>query len=276
MWNATVRKLELNDKLKASSMAGCKGLSVAPSDYTKWIEMGLSAADIKAMASDFDIKIVHLDPFVRWVKDWKPNVPEELLPSSMIKYDIDDFFRIATALEVRSFTAFSGFQNGRYSKNELIDRYGELCLRAKQEGLRCDLEFMPVFQISDLRSAWEIVNAVNLSNSGIVLDMWHYFRGNPDNELLSKIPGEKISAVQLCDAPTMLEDDISLLEEGLRRRLEPGEGDFPVDETLKVLNRTGGINNIGVEVFSEKFDSLNAQDIAEITKKCLDAALNTR
>ena len=273
MWNATVRALPLSEQVKATALAGCEALAVTPSDYNKWLGDGISTADMKAMAADQGIAIDHLDPIARWVDDWEPRLPGFDFPVAIVGYDMDDFFRMASALGVHSFTAWGGFPDGRYSRSELIDAFGALCERARREGLRCDLEFMPVFQIKDLRTAWDLVSAVDAPNSGIVLDMWHYFRGTPDDALLRTIPGERITAVQLCDAPAQLPAGMSLPKEGLGNRLAPGDGAFPIKPTLDVLRESGGLNNVGVEVFSAAFDAMSAEHVGKRTGALLDEAL---
>jgi hypothetical protein len=92
---------------------------------------------------------------VRWVDAWEPKLPGgEQFPVEAVAFDQDGFFRMAAALGVESFTAWTGFPPGTYSREQLINAFGNVCRRAAIEGLRCDLEFIPVFGIPDLRSAW--------------------------------------------------------------------------------------------------------------------------
>jgi sugar phosphate isomerase/epimerase len=200
MWNGTVRALPLRERLRAAALAGCEVLSVTPSDYLAWLGESLSTRDMKAMAQDAGVRLTHLDPFVRWTGQWRPDLPGESFPTEAISFDADDFFRMAGALEVESFTAWGGFPGGHYGVPELVDAFGALCQRAAVEGLRCDLEFIPVFGIPDLGTARKIVNGAAAANSGIVLDLWHYIRGGRDDSLLRARPCGRITGVQLCDA----------------------------------------------------------------------------
>jgi hypothetical protein len=143
MWNGTVRTLSLKDQLRAAAIADCASLSVTPSDYNKWLGASITTKDMLRGANDAGVTLAHLDPLVRWVDDWIPDLPGENFPTDIIAYDADDFFRMAGALQVRSFTAWGGFPLGRYKMPQLIDAFGALCQRARQEGLRCDLEFHP-------------------------------------------------------------------------------------------------------------------------------------
>jgi hypothetical protein len=175
MWNETVRALPLAQQLRAARIAGCEALSVTPSDYVTWLAHRISTRDMTAMAADAGVILTHLDPLVRWIDAWQPQLPGgEVFPVDTVGFDPDDFFRIANALGVRSFTAWAGFPQGRYTLQQIVDAFETLCRRAAQEGLRCDLEFMPVFGIPDLRSAWMIISpamrptAASCSASGIM------------------------------------------------------------------------------------------------------------
>ena len=206
-------------------LQGCEALSITPSDYVTWLAHSVSTRDMTATAADAGVALTHLDPLVRWIDGWQPELPEgEAFPVDTVGFDGDDFFRIAGALGVQSFTAWAGFPKGRHALAQITDAFGALCRRAAHEGLRCDLEFIPVFGIPDLRTAWDIISQVGASNSGIVLDLWHYVRSGPDTALLSAIPGSRITAVQLCDASLALPTGMSLATDGLTNRQMPGDG----------------------------------------------------
>jgi 4-hydroxyphenylpyruvate dioxygenase len=273
MWNGTVRALPLRDQLKAAASARCEILTITPSDYNKWLGASISTRDMLLMAADAGVRLAHLDPFVRWTDEWRPQIPGEDFPADIVGFDADDFFRMAGALEVSSFTAWGGFHTGSYSINRLVDAFGSLCSRAEKEGLRCDLEFIPVFGVPDLRTAWKVVRGAGAANSGIVFDFWHYMRSGRDDDLLRSIPGDLISAVQLCDATAQVPEGISLAMDGLNNRRAPGEGDFPINEIMDALRSIGGLNNVGLEIFSPQFDRMTADEIGRKSGAILDALL---
>ena len=252
-----MRALPLAEHLRAVRIAGCESLTVTPSDYVAWLAHSVSTHDVRSMAADAGVALTHRDPLVRWTNAWQPELSgEETFPVDTIGFDADDFFRMASALRVQSFTAWAGFPRDRYALAQIVDAFGALCRRAAQEGLRCDLEFMPVFGIPDLRMAWDIISQTGAPNSGIVLDLWHDVRSGLNPELLSAIPGERITAVQLCDASLALPEGTSLAADGLTNRQMPGEGAFPIAEILTALQASGGLNNCGVELFSPRNDRL--------------------
>ena len=266
MWNGTVRALPFREQVKAAGIAGCSAIAVTPSDYNKWLGASLSTSDLRGIAADGGVRITHLDPFVRWTSDWKPHIEGMNFPTDIVGFDEDDFFRMAAALGVDSFTAWSGFAANRYPVSEVEDAFGDLCARAAKEGLRCDLEFIPVFGVNSLKMAWQILQQAKADNAGIVFDFWHYMRSGPDEKLLRSIPGDKITAVQLCDATARVPEGMSLAYDGLNNRLTPGDGDFPISRLIETLSEIGALNNVGVEVFSPQYDKLSAQQIGEITQ----------
>ena len=79
----------------------------------------------------------------------------------------------------------------------------------------------------DLATAWRIVHDSGAANGGIVIDMlhWHHQPGGPNIELLTRIPGEHIHHVQVCDAlPTQPPSARDYLAYPCGRRLPPGHG----------------------------------------------------
>ena len=138
----------------------------------------------------------------------------------------------------------------------MIDGFGRLCDRAERQGLWVDLEFMPFWGLPDLAGAWAIVDGVKRKNAGIMVDTWHFSKGNPDFELLRSLPGEPFVSVQVADAMNR-QRGATLFEDTVRYREFPGEGELPVIEILKILYEKGHLRQIGPEVFSDQADSLS-------------------
>lgn len=271
MWVGTVRSLPLAQQLEASFAAGCGALSITPYNYSRWLSEGLSTKDMLAMAADHDVHLSPLDPYSRWATHWRPdNLDPSQFPLSFFDFDEDDFFRIADALEVDSISAIITCPKHQVSMAQLIEGFAKLCDRASDVGLRVDLEFIPFWGLADLAGAWEVVRSADKRNSGIVFDFWHYFRGNPDAALLDTIPGDRISTVQITDADAFLRPGRSMLDDNSLHRVPPGEGGLPVVELLQQLDRIGGLNRVGPEIFSSAFDKLSAP---EIGRRCRTSCL---
>ena len=149
---------------------------------------------------------------------------------------------------------------------EFTEPFASLCDRAADLGVQVHLEFMPMSAITDLAAAWDIVRDADRPNGGIVFDTWHFFRGNPDFDLLSRIPGERILGVQLDDAlPTVR----GTLREDTQRRLLPGEGSFDLPGIITALRTAGWTGPWGVEILSEEHRAL---PVREALQRAADGA----
>lgn len=261
LWNGTVRKLSLPDQLRVAQESGLGKLSITPWHVARWQEGGLSVADMRAMAEDHGVKLAQLDPLARWAPKWRP---EDVDPQSLSFIDTspDNFFRLADSFGVEAMTAICTAPSGSLNRNQLTEAFAALCRRAENHGLRCDLEFIPMYCLGDLNMAWQIVRDVGVRNSGIVFDYWHFMRGNPDFELLGAIPGDCISAVQVSDALMTVPDGRAASDDCMNFRLPCGEGEFPIERITRTLASIGALHNVGPEIFSARFDGLSADEIA--------------
>lgn len=271
MYHNTVRKLPLQERLRAASLAKCASLTMESRHYFHLLSTGVSTKDILAMADDAGVRIDHLDPFCRWLPKWEPDL--QGLPLTMFNSEEDDFFRIVDALAIRSVSIVGVFPEGVNELNELIDNFGAFCLRAAAHDLRCDLEFIPFWGIPDLEMAWEIVRAVNAPNSGILLDFWHYTRSHSKDELLRAIPGRWITGVQVDDGDAELAPGVDMVDDTVNRRVPPGEGGFRVREIVSILREIGGLNRCGPEIISAAFDTMSAEEIAAKCRESMSWAL---
>jgi sugar phosphate isomerase/epimerase len=185
----------------------------------------------------------------------------------------------------------------------LIDRLGALGERTAGRGLSIDLEFLPWSPIPDLRTAISVVDTCGVRNIGVMLDSWHFFRGGGQLSQLTPEVVNRITGVQLNDAPlapaprgvrerwdasrallgwarsawrTLGARDLSrltrnaaqsakpdLIGETLTRRLLPGDGELPIAELVAALKAGGCRAPMGVEVFNSELHRLTARDAAQ-------------
>lgn len=253
LWAGTTLPLGLEARVDAAVAGGFDAVSVYPSDCA---ERG--AASVRRLLDDAGLRAAALDPYTRWVPTWEP--PDDLPPSffALVGAEEAAFLDDAVALGVPSVTALEAF-GARFAVDELAGCFATLCDRAAERGLRVHLEFTPFGGIPDLETAWEVVSRAGRANGGLVLDTWHYLRGRPDDALLDRIPGDRIHAVHVSDGP--LESQLDLVDETMRDRRLPGEGEWPLVELLARLLAKPGLGGIGVEVLSDELWRLPADEI---------------
>jgi len=256
------RGITFNDRLGAASAGGFAAVSLWGRDYQAARAEGLSDHDMRSMLSDHGLTVAELDP-VWW---WTPGAAEIHMPPELDDEDIFRFkevelFAIAEAMGARSLNAVDVF-GGKWGMEEATASFAALCRRAAEHGLLVHLEFLPWSRFPDLETAWEVVREADEPNGGITLDVWHYFRGSPNDDLLRSIPGDRVLAVQLSDAPMQAEPN--LLHAALHDRLLPGEGELDLAEVIAGLSSVGATCPIGVEVFSDALDRLPPSEAARL------------
>jgi sugar phosphate isomerase/epimerase len=262
MWVGNVRNLPFQDQLKTTAAVGLNEMSMTPLDFDRNRAKGISPRDMRTMAADLGVSLPILDPMASWAPHWRSGISD---PGFMefLGYSADDFFRIADELGVSTMTVIGTLQPGLASVPEIAESFALLADRAAAHGLRCVLEFIPIWGINNLEMAWQILQIADRPNAALAFDFWHYIRGGRDDALLRSIPGNKIAYVQVTDAEAIPPAGRSLHDDCLFHRLQPGQGGLPIKELLDILCEIGGTERIGPEVFSAKLDALPAEAIAD-------------
>jgi sugar phosphate isomerase/epimerase len=250
------RDATFEQRLEAARAGGFNGISLWGRDYRAAREEGLSDSDLRSMLDDNGIFVSEIDP-AWW---WPPGASEVKIPANLDDQDVfcfeaSDFFAVADAVGARSINAVDVF-GGRWTLDQAADSFAGLCRRAADHGLKVHLEFMPWSKICDLRTCWQVVRDADVKNGGVMIDSWHYFRGDPDFTVLEAIPAEHIFGAQLSDAPAEAEPD--LVTETLHHRLLPGDGELDLRSLLAKLHEKNTVVPLSVEVFSDSLHELPA------------------
>jgi sugar phosphate isomerase/epimerase len=123
-------------------------------------------------------------------------------------------------------------------------------------------------------SAWQVVRLADRPNGGLNVDTWHCARTGTTPEDLRALPGDRVLAIQLDDAP--LEAEANLIDATLHDRLLPGEGALDLAGYVGALRDIGVDAPVGVEVFSDELHARGARAAAraaaDATRVVLDGA----
>jgi sugar phosphate isomerase/epimerase len=268
LWSGTVgfRTSSLVDRAGAAEACGFEGFSLSPSDVRQAEQDGWHARDIGAWAQDRGLALI-MDPVLNWHRY------DDAWPFGDADVGLDETLRMCRDLGCMSMSAVA-MTNSSDPLAELAGGFGRLCDRAAETGQLVHLEFIPMTVVPDLRAAWQIVSTANRENGGLLLDTWHFFRGNPDFDTLESIPGNRIFAVQLNDAEAQ---PVGTLWEDTRHRKLPGDGTFDLIRVLRQLAHSGGLQCVGPEVFSPELESMTAVQAAQLaaarSREVLELAL---
>ncbi|MHB8467098.1 MAG: sugar phosphate isomerase/epimerase family protein [Acidimicrobiales bacterium] len=262
LWSATLGGAPLAARMDAAAANEFRGITVRPDDVASLTAAGRAPAEVAREARDRGIERLVVESFSGWYEHDPPRVP---FPSA--DQTIDDHLVAARAFGASDVNVVAPFRTD-LAIDDLAERFANVCDRFADEGVAVHLEFTPFRPIGSLSAAWQIVRDAGRPNGGILFDTWHFFRGEPDFDLLTRIPGDRIFAVQISDGAARLVE--SLVQDTFRHRLLPGEGVFDLGRVLRTLERTGGLNLVGPEVLSVELDALTPIEAARRAGEALD------
>ncbi|HZG07373.1 MAG TPA: sugar phosphate isomerase/epimerase [Allosphingosinicella sp.] len=262
LWAANVRTKPFLERIAAAQEGGFTHMSVFPIDYRMWVEQGLKPAEMRRALRQSGVKVLAIDPFVQWVPGFEIPSAYPAENRGFIDFDEEQIFRIADELEAEALNCVEGLGQP-HERARLVDAFGKVADRAAARGLRVTLEFMPISSIPDLASGWPIVAGVDRANAGLCFDTWHHYRSTPDDALLATIPGSKIFEVQLADALTERRGK-DLVEDLLRYRMLPGEGELPIASAVANLRAIGALHSVGPEVFADAMDAIDSVRVGRL------------
>lgn len=243
-------------KAAAAAAGGFRGVSLFLDDYLDARAGGASDAELRGVLADHGLAVGELDTLLSWVPGAELGAGASAQGEGLFRHDEDDFYRAAQALGARSLNAVA-YTDAAVPEPALAEAFAGLCERAAGHGLKVHLEFLPFTPVRDAEAALRIVETAG-PNGGLLLDTWHHFRSGLPDARLAALPGERVLALQLADAPARAEADP--VAETLHRRRLPGEGDVDFPAILAALRSAGAAVPIGVEVFSDELAKLPAEE----------------
>lgn len=267
LWSGTLGlESPVLPRIAAAASNGYSHLSVSPLDIARLAETGTTATDLGHMIHDAGLEII-LDPVMNWYPDSGP------ARSRFSRFTPERALQMVAELGAVSLTAIAtGHCNGDVA--ELATPFGTLCDAADELGALVHLEFIPMTVISSLAIALKIVQAADRPNAGILFDTWHFYRGDPDFDVLARTPGDLILAVQLDDARTEVE---GTMWDDTQRRLAPGDGELDLVRAVRALADIGGLRRVGPEIIHPDWAAMPPGEAAALagtrTREVVDRAL---
>jgi sugar phosphate isomerase/epimerase len=139
----------------------------------------------------------------------------------------------------------------------LIERCAAMFAEA---GSGMAVEFSPLGAVTSISAALGVVEAAGAARAGVLIDSWHFFRGDSTWEQLERVPLDRIAYVQFDDAlPPVSEDG---MHETMDRRAMPGDGTFELDRFASTLLHRGWAGLVSAEVLSADLRGLGVPDFA--------------
>lgn len=251
--------IPLLDRLAPARDAGFAAISVTPTDLWTLEEQGMSLSEVAGRIADHGLELAEVDCIGAWLPSHLNSPADARFRDLLLTLTPERVIDTAAQAGARSVVMVE-MMDVAPSLDEAAEAFARVCDLAAPHGLLVHIEFLPFGGIPDLASAWAIVEAAGRPNGGLTLDSWHLFRSGSTLDQLARIPGERISTVQINDAPAVPAAD--LFEETMTGRLLPGEGDFDLVGLIRTLDKIGSKAPIGVEVFGERQSEKTAVELA--------------
>lgn len=232
----------LVEKLTAIRAAGFDGVEIFENDL---LYFDGSPADVRRIAADLGLKIMLFQPF----RDFEGVSAERLARNlDRVKRKFELMHELGTdRILVCSSVAADTLRDDAL----IVDQLGALALAAQQAGVIAGYEALAWGRhVNSYRHAWRLVDAVGHPNLGIVLDSFHTLSINDPVDEIAAIPGERITFVQIADAPKLAMD---VLEWSRHYRCFPGQGDFDVAGFTARVVETGYQGPLSLEIFNDGF-----------------------
>lgn len=155
---------------------------------------------------------------------------------------------------------------GDFDPFDSLPAFRELCVMGAAHGIRTNVEFFPgSLCMRSLSMAVEFVERADHSNAGIAVDLLHLMRCGSSVEALRKIDPAMIRGAQVNDGPATILPEEIMIEAGVRR-LDLGDGEFPVADFLEALPQ-GLVVGLEVPKGAIPGDVVPVERAAEILRK---------
>ena len=151
-------------------------------------------------------------------------------------------------------------------KKSSVEAIKEIDARARKNGwpMKLAFEFVgyPNLCVNTFGQAYDIVEAANMDNVGMVLDCFHFHAMGSRFEDLERAPKEKIFILHIDDS-----EDLPVGAARDEHRLWPGEGAVDLKRIFQILKDKGYEKMASVELFRPEYYEMPAEDTIRIAKE---------
>jgi sugar phosphate isomerase/epimerase len=221
------RHYPIIERIAVASSAGIAGIGLYVGDWERHLAEGMTAEELGRVLDDHGVVLAEIEALQIWNTEGAG--AERTARWLEIAWELADVVGARYMQVVGPYTQPLG---------SAVDRFGDVCDRAADFGVKVGLEFLPFTNVATASDAMAVVGAADRRNGGVCVDIWHHRRGANDPVLIEAIPAENVMAIQMNDGPmTPQLDDYK--DDCLLNRVAPGDGEMHVAEFVAMLLRMG-------------------------------------
>ncbi len=242
----------LEEKLESVAAAGFDAVHISDSDILYY---GDTPHSVKSLAGDLGLAIDAYQP-LRDLEGLDDQAFRKNLDRIKRKFDLMAELGAPLALISASTLTSSSSDHERIAAQ--LRTVAEL---AAQRDIRLAYGALSwAAHIRDVAQAWEIVQRVGSPQLDLFINAFQMLATGTTSQNLREIPGARIAAVLLADAPLVTIDPVS------KNRFYscfPGEGDLDLTAFVQAVLKTDYTGALTLEVFNEAFRSSSSRQIAD-------------
>jgi sugar phosphate isomerase/epimerase len=259
--NRTTSPLDVRQRISAVAAAGYTGFGLTREDLVVAREsIGLPA--IAACLREHGITTVQLERLSDW---WATGERRRAADEAR-----SDLFEACPVLGVDNIKVGADDDGAPIGYDQCCEEFNALANDAARVGVKIGFENTPFsYRIKTTEEAIKLVTDVANPNAGVVVDIWHAYRGGTDYRVITEtLPLEYVFGVELDDGDAAVVG--SLLEDTFDNRRVCGEGDFDVAGFINAVRELGYTGPWGVEDMSV---ASRALPLAEALTRARDGVL---
>lgn len=252
----TIAQCTFEQAFEQAARAGFTGIGLRYDQFERYLQAGGSVAQVRQWLRRFGLEITE----AAFLAEWQFHGGLPLVSRRQRRGGADEraelllerlhtFLAHCEQFECANVTAVPALRETG-DLDIAAEEFAKLCDLARPYGVRLCLEFMgTASQISDLRSAEQLVVKAGRPNGGLLIDTFLFHQGGSRLADLAQIRIEHVFNVQLADAKPKPREQLNMLED----RLFPGDGAAPVRQIVDALVERGYDGWWTVELFNPDY-----------------------
>ena len=234
--------LDVRTRIEAVARAGYTGFGLTHADLLVAREtVGLPT--VAQLLRDHGLTTVQLERVVDW---WTTDERKDR--SDALRQDL---FDACAVLGVDNIKVGADDDGEPVTYEQLCAGFDARAAAGREAGVRIAYENTPFSPppIRTTEQAIDLVTDIGNANGGLMLDVWHAYRGGTPYDALLRLAPERLFGVELDDGATEVVG--TQIEDTFDHRLFCGTGDFDVVSFVAVVRRLGWNGVWGIEHMSE-------------------------
>ncbi|MEW4531115.1 sugar phosphate isomerase/epimerase family protein [Maioricimonas sp. JC845] len=260
------QKRPLADEIALAADVGYDGIEPWIGEIQQHVAAGGSLDDLRRQVADSGLKVESAIGFARWIVD---DEAERKKGIDQLKRDMELVRAIGGTRIAAPPVGAHGKDAAELDLSAVADRYEAILELGRETGVTPQLEIWgPSKNLFRLDQAVEVLKRCDDPDACLLPDIYHMYRGGSDFAQLSTLPGGMIHVFHVNDYPARPREELNDSD-----RVYPGDGDAPVTEILRMLQKIGFRGALSLELFNRDYWQQDPRTVAETGLKKMKAAV---